>query len=111
MALFLDPSLADEIGLVALGGDLSPQTLLRAYSRGIFPWFDEGDPICWWSPDPRAIFELDQFRVSRRLARTIRSGKFRCTIDHDFGAVMRGCADRDEGTWITPEMIEAYTNL
>lgn len=111
MALLLDPTLADDIGLVALGGDLKPDTLLRAYSRGIFPWYDEGWPICWWSPDPRAIFDLDSFRVPRRLARTIRSGKFHCTIDRNFEAVLRGCADRAEGSWITPDMLAAYLLL
>src|SRR5262249_31890409 len=68
-------------------------------------------PICWWSPDPRAIFELDGFHVSRRLARTIRSGRFQVTIDHAFGDVMRGCAVREEGTWITAEMLDAYERL
>lgn len=111
MAVFFDPNLADEIGLVGIGGDLSPRTLLRAYTSGIFPWFNEGDPICWWSPDPRAIFELDGLHISRRLARTIRAGKFHCTINRDFEGVMRGCADRMEGTWVTEEMIEAYNRL
>jgi len=111
MALFLDPLFADDAGLVAVGGDLSPRTLVRAYSRGVFPWFDEGDPICWWSPDPRAIFDLEAFHVPKRLARTIRSGTFHCTINRDFHAVIRGCADRDQGTWITDAMIDAYTRL
>jgi leucyl/phenylalanyl-tRNA--protein transferase len=111
MALHLDPALADDIGLVAVGGDLQPRTLVSAYTRGIFPWFDEGGPICWWSPDPRAIFELDGLHVSRRLTRTLRSGKFTWTINQAFDRVIRGCADRPEGTWITSDMIEAYSRL
>jgi leucyl/phenylalanyl-tRNA--protein transferase len=107
-----NPELADRSGLVAVGGDLRPERLLAAYRSGVFPWFDEGDPIYWWSPDPRAIFELDGLRVSRRLQRTIRSGRFSLTIDRAFRAVMEGCADRPgEGTWITPEMIRAYCRL
>jgi leucyl/phenylalanyl-tRNA--protein transferase len=106
------PEYADENGLVAIGGDLQPATLLRAYSRGIFPWFDERTPILWWSPDPRAIIELDQLHVPRRLARTIRSEKFQVTINRDFSRVIRECATgREEGTWITPAMIEAYERL
>jgi leucyl/phenylalanyl-tRNA--protein transferase len=109
---FLNPELADEQGLVAIGGDLRPERLLAAYSRGIFPWYDETTPILWWSPDPRAIFELDRFHVPRRLQRTIRSGKFTVTVNRDFAAVIRGCAERPgEGTWITPEMIAAYERL
>lgn len=110
MALIFRTDVADEHGLVAVGGDLRPATLLKAYRNGIFPWFNAGDPILWWSPDPRAIFELDRFYLSRRLARTIRSGKFRLTLNQAFEAVMHGCADRDE-TWITPEMIRAYLTL
>lgn len=106
------PQLADAYGLVAIGGTLHPASLLRAYRRGIFPWYDEGDPICWWSPDPRAIFELDALHISRRLARTLRSGKFTATINRDFTGVMRGCADRPgEGSWIVPDMIRAYQEL
>jgi leucyl/phenylalanyl-tRNA---protein transferase len=110
--LWRDPELADATGLVAMGGDLSPNRLLEAYRRGIFPWYDESLPICWWSPDPRAIFELDHFHISRRLSRTRRSGRFRITVDRAFSEVIRGCADRPEqGTWITSEMIEAYEAL
>jgi leucyl/phenylalanyl-tRNA---protein transferase len=110
--LWRDLELADETGLVAMGGDLSPERLLEAYRRGIFPWYDENLPICWWSPDPRAIFELDGFHVSRRLRRTCRSGKFQITFDRAFSQVIHGCADRpDQGTWITSEMIDAYEAL
>ncbi|MBM4071866.1 MAG: leucyl/phenylalanyl-tRNA--protein transferase [Planctomycetes bacterium] len=111
MATFLNPELADGIGLVGMGGDLEPRRLLYAYRNGIFPWYDEGYPVCWWSPDPRAIFELTAFHVSRRLQRTVRSGRFQVTINRDFAGVIRGCADRDEGTWIIPDMIEAYESL
>ncbi len=98
-------------GLVRVGGNLEPATLLQAYCTGVFPWFDEDWPICWWSPDPRAIFELDGFHCSHRLARTIRSGKFHVTIDRAFCKVIRGCADREEGSWITEAMIDAYERL
>src|SRR5213082_2147231 len=91
---FLDPERADADGLVGVGGDLSPGRLLEAYRRGIFPFFDDDTPILWWSPDPRGIFELDGLRVSRRLARTVRSGRFAVTFDRDFTSVMSGCARR-----------------
>jgi leucyl/phenylalanyl-tRNA---protein transferase len=109
---FLLPEFADENGLVAIGGDLRPERLLYAYRSGVFPWYNEGEPICWWSPDPRAIIELDGLHVSRRLARTLHSGPYHVTVDGDFGGVIRGCADRgEEGTWIIPEMIDAYERL
>lgn len=109
--LFPDPSLADAEGLIAVGGDLSPQRLLCAYSTGIFPWYGDDTPILWWSPDPRAIIELDGLHVSRRLARTVRQGKFAVTFDRAFGQVIRGCQVREEGTWITEEMIAAYEEM
>ncbi|HZT80126.1 MAG TPA: leucyl/phenylalanyl-tRNA--protein transferase [Gemmataceae bacterium] len=108
---FLFPELADEHGLVAVGGDLRPERLLDAYRHGVFPWYDAESPVLWWSPDPRAVFELGRFRVSRRLRRTIRSGKFACTVNQDFAGVIRGCVRPGEGNWITPEMIEAYERL
>lgn len=111
MIPFLDPEMADEQGLVGLGGVLSPGLLVHAYRRGIFPWYEEGGPILWWSPDPRGILPLDGLHVSRRLARTLRSGKFRCTLDHAFEAVLFGCADRIEGTWLTEELAETYRGL
>jgi leucyl/phenylalanyl-tRNA---protein transferase len=109
---FPSPQLADAQGLVAVGGDLSVQRLLLAYRSGIFPW--TVDPVTWWSPEPRAIFELDQFHVSRSLARVIRKGAFRTTVDCGFRRVMEGCAAPAPGrrsTWISPEFIEAYTEL
>jgi leucyl/phenylalanyl-tRNA--protein transferase len=111
MATFLNPEFADALGLVGMGGDLNPRRLLMAYRHGIFPWYDEDYPVCWWSPDPRAIFELDDFHVSRRLRRTMRSGRFVITVNQAFGEVIRGCADREEGTWIIPDMIVAYEKL
>jgi leucyl/phenylalanyl-tRNA---protein transferase len=109
---WIPPDRADEDGFVGIGGDLRPACLLRAYREGVFPWYSEGEPILWWSPDPRAIFELDRLRISRRLLRTVRSGRFQITINRDFPAVIRGCADRpEEGTWITTEMMAAYEEL
>src|SRR5688572_17105428 len=87
MAIYLDPEWADELGLVAVGGDLGTQRLLTAYRSGVFPWFEEGGPVCWWSPDPRAIIEMDGLHVARRLARTLRSGKFTCTLNCAFADV------------------------
>jgi len=110
--LFLDPERADADGLVGVGGDLRPARLLEAYRRGIFPWFDDDSPILWWSPDPRAIFEMDGLHISRRLARTVRSGRFAVTFDRAFTEIVRGCAHRPgEGSWITTDMIDAYTRL
>ena len=109
---FPDPALADAEGLVAIGGDLGTGRLLAAYQKGIFPW--TVDPITWWSPDPRAIFELDQFHVSQSLARVIRKGGFEVTMDQSFRAVMEGCAAPAPGrggNWITEEFIKAYTRL
>lgn len=97
--------------LVDIGGDLSPERLLAAYRKGIFPWYNEADPVLWWSPDPRAIFELDGLKISRRLQRTIRSERFSISYDKDFAGVIRGCADRPEGTWITQDMLNAYETL
>jgi len=106
---FPDPSLADPDGLLAVGGNLEPETLLSAYQQGIFPWFDEDTPILWWSPDPRAILEFDNLYISKRLARTIRTNKFQVTFNQDFDAVVKGCTYRpEEGTWITPEVANAY---
>jgi leucyl/phenylalanyl-tRNA--protein transferase len=103
-------------GFIGFGGSLSPEWLLDAYSHGIFPWPISEAPslIPWWSPDPRAVIEFDRFHVSRRLRRTIRSGRFEVTLDRDFAGVMRGCATThggEEETWITEAMIAAYTSL
>jgi leucyl/phenylalanyl-tRNA--protein transferase len=109
---FANPESADALGLLAVGGDLHPDRLLEAYRSGVFPWYDENHPILWWSPDPRAIIELDGLHVSRRLQRTLRSGRFQVTFDRDFVGVIDGCADRPgEGTWITADMRHAYLTL
>jgi len=109
---FPNPAQADAEGLVAIGGDLDAERLLAAYRTGIFPW--TVDPITWWSPDPRAIFELDKFHVSQSLARVIRKGGFELTIDQSFRDVMEGCAlstpERGD-SWITKKFIDAYTRL
>jgi leucyl/phenylalanyl-tRNA--protein transferase len=109
---WIPPAFADENGLVGVGGTLDPSCLLRAYTEGVFPWFSDGDPILWWSPDPRAIFDIHHgLHISRRLARTLRSGRFQITYDQAFGSVIRACGDRPEGTWITREMVAAYEDL
>ena len=109
---FPDPHRADAEGLVAVGGDFSIPRLLLAYRSGIFPW--TVDPITWWSPDPRAVFEPDQFHVPRRLAKFIRQHPFEVTYDHAFRRVMEGCAASAPGrrsSWITEDFLEAYTRL
>jgi leucyl/phenylalanyl-tRNA--protein transferase len=108
--------MADEDGLVGIGGRLDPEWLLDAYSHGIFPWPITGQTniLAWWSLNPRAVIEPARLHVARRLARTVRSGRFRVTTDQDFAGVMQGCAtadDRRENTWITPEMTLAYQRL
>jgi leucyl/phenylalanyl-tRNA--protein transferase len=108
---FPDPEQADDDGLLAIGGDLSRERLLHAYDHGIFPWFDEGVPPLWWSPNPRAVIEPGGVHVSRSLRRVLRSDRFTVTWNRAFEAVMRSCGDRPGGTWILPEMIEAYTAL
>ena len=99
---------------MAAGGDLSPQRLINAYRHGIFPWFSDGDPILWWSPDPRTVLFPDQLRVSRSLRKRLRQRPFGVTLDRDFTAVIHACAaprDGTNGTWIVPEMVAAYTTL
>ncbi len=101
-------------GLLAAGGDLEPERLLDAYRQGIFPWFSEGEPILWWSPDPRMTLDPARVYCSRRLARTIRNGGFSLTMDRQFETVMRQCAAPRPGqpsSWITEEMVSAYVRL
>lgn len=102
----------NEWGLAARGGDFEPSTIIAAYRAGCFPWPHPEDELLWFSPDPRAIIPMGGLHISRRLGRTIRSGRFRVTVDAAFGEVIRGCASgRPEGTWITPGLIGAYTRL
>jgi leucyl/phenylalanyl-tRNA---protein transferase len=109
---FPDPRRAPADAPLAWGGELDPPTLLDAYVQGIFPWPTADGTVLWWSPDPRAVIPLDGLHLSRSLRRTIARGRFHCTVDTDFSAVVRGCADRaGEGTWITAEMIHAYERL
>jgi leucyl/phenylalanyl-tRNA--protein transferase len=101
-------------GLLCAGGDLSPQRLLDAYAHGIFPWFSEADPILWWSPHPRMVLFPDDLKVSRSLRKTLARGVFETRYDTAFRQVMQECAaprDPGGGTWIVPEMIEAYVRL
>lgn len=113
---FPDPSLANEDGILAIGGDLSPERLLRAYRMGIFPWFNEGDPILWWSPDPRFVLFPDELKVSKSMRPYFNQAKFGLTIDQDFESVIRACQTKSRkgqlgGTWITEEMLGAYCRL
>lgn len=109
---FPDPEGYDAEGLVAIGGDLSPDRLLSAYGSGIFPWYDEGYVPMWWSPDPRAHFVPEHLHVSRSLAKTLRRGGFRLTWNTCFERVMRACGEqRVGGTWVIPEMLLAYEGL
>ena len=112
---FPQPHLADPSGLLAVGGDLSVKRLIQAYAHGIFPWYSEGSPILWWSPDPRMVLYPGQFKVSRSLQSTLRKGDLEVSFDRAFTAVIHACArvprKGQPGTWITPEMIAAYIAL
>ena len=101
-------------GILAIGGDLSPDRLVAAYRQGIFPWYSEGDPIIWWSPDPRFILFLEELRVSRSMVKVLRRGSFRITYDQKFREVVLSCQQsrrKQKGTWITDDMLEAYCRL
>lgn len=108
-------ALEQPAGLLAIGGDLTPVRLLNAYAGGIFPWFSAGEPILWWSPDPRIVFRTDAVHLSRRFRRQLRSLDWQVTADNAFTDVIQACglAPRpgQDGTWISPEMIQAYTAL
>ncbi len=112
---FPDPNMADDDGLVAIGGELSEEFLISAYMQGLFPWFDEQSPIMWWSPNPRLMLYPDDFKISKSLKQVIRSGKFSIKIDENFNAVMNNCANikrkAQDGTWITKDMLNAYKHL
>lgn len=109
--VFPHPSLADPIGLLAIGGDLAPERLLLAYAHGIFPWYSDPAPILWWSPDPRLVLFPADLKVSHSLRRIIKKQVFTVTMNMAFGEVIRACAQTREETWITEEMIEAYVAL
>ena len=110
----LELALAEPNGLLAAGGDLSTERLLEAYRQGVFPWFNAGEPILWWSPDPRMVLFPDEFKVSRSLRRRLRRDDYAIRVDTAFEAVMRACAEPragQDGTWISEAMIAAYGRL
>ena len=119
--VFPPPALAEENGLLAVGGDLTPERLLAAYAEGIFPWYSEGQPLLWWSPDPRLVLKPGWLHLSRSLKRTIRRQTYAVTFDCAFSQVIDACAEDREsgaateeggpGTWITEEMARAYVTL
>ena len=108
-------ALREPDGLLAMGGDLSPQRLLNAYAHGVFPWFSDGQPILWWSPDPRTVFRTDGVHLSARMRRELRRSEWRIVADRDFGAVIAACASAprpgQDDTWITRDMQAAYCGL
>lgn len=113
--VFPDPALADPDGLLAIGGDLRPERLMLAYNNGIFPWFSEGDPICWYAPAERCVIFPDKVVISKSMARLFKNDTFRVTFDQAFAEVISNCAGigrKDQhGTWITGEMQNAYIEL
>lgn len=113
--MFPHPETADKDGLLAMGGDLTPWRLLLAYRFGIFPWFNEGDPILWWSPDPRCVLYPHDLKISKSMRRLITQKPWRVTINHDFHQVISACQmtrrHGQGGTWITDDMLNAYLNL
>ena len=114
--VFPRPDLAEPDGLLAIGGDLSPQRLIQAYASGIFPWYSENQPILWWSPNPRMVLFPGEFKKHKNLRRLVRSGKFTVTMDTDFEGIIKACSKAERkgqegGTWITKEMQEAYVRL
>lgn len=113
--VFPDPALADEEGLLAVGGDLSPERLVLAYQHGIFPWYSEGRPILWWCPRPRLVLLPEELRINRSLRKTMRRAPYRITIDTAFASVLEACAKTPRpdqgGTWITDDMRDAYIEL
>lgn len=106
----VDTALDEPDGLLAAGGDLTPQRLLLAYHRGIFPWFSPEQPILWWAPNPRYVLQPDAIKISRSLKKTLRRGEFQITFNQAFDDVLLGCSQREE-TWITSEMKLAYRQL
>ena len=115
VSLFPPTEEAEGDGLLAVGGDLTKERLLVAYSKGIFPWYEAGQPILWWSPDPRLVLIPEELKISRSLRKALRKQKFEIRFDSAFQQVIKACADvrtqQGEGTWIIPEMQQAYTEL
>jgi leucyl/phenylalanyl-tRNA--protein transferase len=113
--IFPNPELSEEDGLLAVGGDLSEDRILLAYSMGIFPWYSDGPPVLWWSPDPRLVLIPAELKISRSLRQVINKGLFTIKMDTAFAEVIRNCAvirrEGQQGTWITEEMIGAYIRL
>jgi len=113
--IFPDPRDSSNEGLVAFGGDLDPNRVLSAYKMGIFPWYSNGDPILWWSPDPRFVLYPEDLKISRSLKKTLKKDIFKIKIDTNFSEVIRNCGTvkrkDQEGTWILPEIIEVFTKL
>jgi leucyl/phenylalanyl-tRNA--protein transferase len=111
--VFPSPHNANEDGLLAVGGDLSPQTLLKAYNQACFPWYSEDSPILWWSPASRMVLFLNDFYCSKRLARRLRQAKYRFSRNTSFADVIESCAEvhKSDGCWLLPEMISAYKRL
>ena len=111
----LEQALGEPNGLLCAGGDLSPQRLLLAYRQGIFPWYSAGEPLLWWSPDPRMVLIPSKFKISRSLHQTLRTSNYQIKLDSNFAAVIRACANTprngQKGTWITAEMQAAYGKL
>lgn len=115
-ALFFPPlNMADEDGLLAIGGDLGTERLLLAYRSGIFPWYNEDDPICWWSPDPRFVLYPAELKISNSMRTVLQNGKFRFTLNRAFAQVIQNCKtvsrNGQDGTWISPAMQKAYIRL
>jgi leucyl/phenylalanyl-tRNA--protein transferase len=113
--VFPSVSKASEDGFLAIGGDLSPERLVLAYKNGIFPWFEEGDPILWWSPNPRMVLFFEDLVVSKSMRNILNRDIFKVTFNHDFRGVISNCQkikrDGQHGTWITNDMIDAYCKL
>ena len=112
--IFPNPELSEEDGLLAVGGDLSLERLILAYSNGIFPWYNEGDPILWWCPKPRFILIPSEIKISKSMRKIIKKEEFKVTFNNDFIGVISNCKEireKQEGTWITEDMKKAYINL
>jgi len=110
----IDNALSDPNGLLAIGGDLSPERILNAYKKGIFPWFSDGEPPLWWSPNPRTIIQTDEIRINKSLRKFLKKSPYKTSINKAFNKVIKCCADapfRNENTWILPEMVDSYVEL